>query len=200
MTLIDEIWVWRAEWADEELPIHGRNRTGRRCVSRLRSCPAGLPHLWEDCRWGPRQHCRSHAITHRKHARGWRTDPSRARATVHHPSICAGSRMSPKLPRVDCRQLVRALKRAGFEEQRQRGSHLHLRRAPMENGSPCQFIKDGQCPSELCVRFCAMQISAWTSSASFYDGTAYLRAAPPCPPFKSWCDLTAKRHWVDCIQ
>lgn len=37
--------------------------------------------------------------------------------------------MSPKLPRVNCRQLVRALKRAGFEEQRQRGSHLHLRRA-----------------------------------------------------------------------
>ncbi len=37
--------------------------------------------------------------------------------------------MSPKLPRVGCRQLVRALKRAGFEELRQRGSHLHLRRA-----------------------------------------------------------------------
>ena len=37
--------------------------------------------------------------------------------------------MSSKLPRVDCRQLVRALKRAGFEEQRQRGSHQHLRRA-----------------------------------------------------------------------
>jgi predicted RNA binding protein YcfA (HicA-like mRNA interferase family) len=37
--------------------------------------------------------------------------------------------MSPKLPRVDCQQLIRALKRAGFEEQRQRGSHLHLRRA-----------------------------------------------------------------------
>jgi predicted RNA binding protein YcfA (HicA-like mRNA interferase family) len=37
--------------------------------------------------------------------------------------------MSPKLTRVDCRQLIRALKRAGFEEQRQRGSHLHLRRA-----------------------------------------------------------------------
>jgi predicted RNA binding protein YcfA (HicA-like mRNA interferase family) len=37
--------------------------------------------------------------------------------------------MSPKLPRIGCRQLVRALKRAGFEEQRQRGSHLHLRRA-----------------------------------------------------------------------
>ncbi len=37
--------------------------------------------------------------------------------------------MSPKLPRVGCRQLVRALKRAGFEEQRQRGSHLHMRRA-----------------------------------------------------------------------
>ena len=37
--------------------------------------------------------------------------------------------MSPKLPRVDCRQLIRALKRAGFEEQRRRGSHLHLHRA-----------------------------------------------------------------------
>jgi predicted RNA binding protein YcfA (HicA-like mRNA interferase family) len=29
---------------------------------------------------------------------------------------------------VDCQQLIHALKRAGFEEQRQRGSHLHLRR------------------------------------------------------------------------
>lgn len=37
--------------------------------------------------------------------------------------------MSPKLPRVSCRKLVRALERAGFEEQRQRGSHLHMRRA-----------------------------------------------------------------------
>ena len=36
--------------------------------------------------------------------------------------------MTPKLPQVNCRQLIRALKRAGFEEQRQRGSHLHLRR------------------------------------------------------------------------
>lgn len=37
--------------------------------------------------------------------------------------------MSDKLPRVDCLELVRALKRAGFEEQRQKASHLHLRRA-----------------------------------------------------------------------
>ena len=36
--------------------------------------------------------------------------------------------MSPKLPQVKCRQLVQALKRAGFEELRQRGSHLHMRR------------------------------------------------------------------------
>ena len=36
--------------------------------------------------------------------------------------------MSDKLPRVDCQDLVRALKRAGFVEQRQHGSHLHLRR------------------------------------------------------------------------
>lgn len=36
--------------------------------------------------------------------------------------------MSQRLPRVDCQQLIWALKRAGFEEQRQRGSHLHMRR------------------------------------------------------------------------
>ena len=35
--------------------------------------------------------------------------------------------MSEKLPRVDCQELIRALKRAGFGEERQRGSHLHLR-------------------------------------------------------------------------
>ena len=37
--------------------------------------------------------------------------------------------MSDRLPRVDCQQWIRPLKHAGFEEQRQRGSHLHLRRA-----------------------------------------------------------------------
>ena len=37
--------------------------------------------------------------------------------------------MSPKLPSVNARQLIRVLKQAGFEEQRQRGSHLHLKRA-----------------------------------------------------------------------
>jgi len=36
--------------------------------------------------------------------------------------------MSDKLPRVDCQGLVRALERAGFVEQRQRGSHLHMKR------------------------------------------------------------------------
>ncbi len=36
--------------------------------------------------------------------------------------------MSDKLPRVDCQDLIRALQRAGFVEQRQRGSHLHLKR------------------------------------------------------------------------
>ena len=34
--------------------------------------------------------------------------------------------MSPKLPRVTASELVRALKRAGWEEMRQTGSHLHL--------------------------------------------------------------------------
>lgn len=37
--------------------------------------------------------------------------------------------MNENLPQVTCRQLLRALKRAGFKEQRQQGSHLHLRRA-----------------------------------------------------------------------
>jgi predicted RNA binding protein YcfA (HicA-like mRNA interferase family) len=36
--------------------------------------------------------------------------------------------MSPKLPQVTCQQLIRALQHAGFVEQRQRGSHLHMRR------------------------------------------------------------------------
>ena len=36
--------------------------------------------------------------------------------------------MSDKLPQVGALQLVRALKRAGFEEKRQKGSHLHLKR------------------------------------------------------------------------
>jgi predicted RNA binding protein YcfA (HicA-like mRNA interferase family) len=36
--------------------------------------------------------------------------------------------MSPKIPRVDCQQLIQILKHVGFEEQRQRGSHLHLYR------------------------------------------------------------------------
>ena len=36
--------------------------------------------------------------------------------------------MSSKLPSVNSRQLIRALRRAGFEERRQRGSHLHLHR------------------------------------------------------------------------
>ena len=36
--------------------------------------------------------------------------------------------MSPKLQRVKPRELVRALKKAGFVEQRQRGSHLRMYR------------------------------------------------------------------------
>lgn len=36
--------------------------------------------------------------------------------------------MSEGLPRIEGRELVRALKKAGFIETRQRGSHLHLYR------------------------------------------------------------------------
>ena len=36
--------------------------------------------------------------------------------------------MNAKLPRIGVSEVVRALKRAGFEERRQKGSHLHLRR------------------------------------------------------------------------
>jgi len=38
----------------------------------------------------------------------------------------------PRLPSISGRDLVRALKRAGFEEVRQRGSHLALRRSGPE--------------------------------------------------------------------
>ncbi len=34
--------------------------------------------------------------------------------------------MSDGLPRIDSIRLIRALKRAGFEERRQRGSHLQM--------------------------------------------------------------------------
>ena len=37
--------------------------------------------------------------------------------------------MSLKLPRIGCLQLIRVLKRAGFQERRQRGSHLAMHRA-----------------------------------------------------------------------
>ena len=36
--------------------------------------------------------------------------------------------MSEHLPRITCSQLVQVLKRAGFEEQRQKGSHVTLKR------------------------------------------------------------------------
>ena len=35
--------------------------------------------------------------------------------------------MSNRLPRIDCPELTRAPKWAGFQEHRQRGSHLHLK-------------------------------------------------------------------------
>jgi len=36
--------------------------------------------------------------------------------------------MNPRLPRLTARETLRAFKRAGFVEWRQRGSHLHLKR------------------------------------------------------------------------
>ena len=36
--------------------------------------------------------------------------------------------MSPKLRRVTGKELVKALRKAGFEEKRQRGSHVHMKR------------------------------------------------------------------------
>ncbi|MHB8996260.1 MAG: type II toxin-antitoxin system HicA family toxin [Armatimonadota bacterium] len=57
----------------------------------------------------------------------------------------------PKLPRVSANELVRALRRAGFEDYAQKGSHLHLRRSldnrqvtvPMHGGNlPVGLIHD----------------------------------------------------------
>ncbi len=36
--------------------------------------------------------------------------------------------MSPRLQRVTSKELIKALRKAGFEEKRQRGSHLHMKR------------------------------------------------------------------------
>ena len=36
--------------------------------------------------------------------------------------------MSPKLPRITGKQLIRALERAGYLQHRQRGSHVYLKR------------------------------------------------------------------------
>jgi predicted RNA binding protein YcfA (HicA-like mRNA interferase family) len=38
----------------------------------------------------------------------------------------------PKLPRISSREAIRALKRLGFEEVRQTGSHLVLKGKPQE--------------------------------------------------------------------
>ncbi|MBI2941185.1 MAG: type II toxin-antitoxin system HicA family toxin, partial [Chloroflexi bacterium] len=34
--------------------------------------------------------------------------------------------MSPRLPRITAAELLRALRRAGWQQHRQTGSHLHL--------------------------------------------------------------------------
>ncbi|MGI8586541.1 MAG: type II toxin-antitoxin system HicA family toxin [Chloroflexia bacterium] len=78
------------------------------------------------------------------YAAGWRANPRRIRITCDNAPECAGSGVSDKLPRVDCRQLIGALERAGFEKVRQRGRHLSMRRAsdnkrvtvPVHKGRP----------------------------------------------------------------
>lgn len=51
--------------------------------------------------------------------------------------------MNPKLPRITCRDLVRALRRAGFEERRERGSHLTMRR-PSDGKRVTVPVHEGQ--------------------------------------------------------
>jgi len=65
--------------------------------------------------------------------------------------------MSEKLPRVDCQELIRALKRAGFEEERQRGSHLHLRNTANHKRVTVPITKLERFQLGYCERFCGMQ-------------------------------------------
>ena len=51
--------------------------------------------------------------------------------------------MSPKLPRVGCQQLIRALKRVGFEEQRQRGAICICVERLTEGVLLCQYMQGG---------------------------------------------------------
>jgi predicted RNA binding protein YcfA (HicA-like mRNA interferase family) len=45
--------------------------------------------------------------------------------------------MPPKLPRVSGREVIRALERLGFEQVRQRGSHITLKRETTEGVVGC---------------------------------------------------------------
>src|SRR3954471_7982895 len=62
------------------------------------------------------------------YAAGRGRDSHRARVLGDYALIRAGRSMSDKLPRVNAQELIQVLKRVGFEERGQRGSHLHLRR------------------------------------------------------------------------
>lgn len=75
--------------------------------------------------------------------------------------------MSPKLPRVDCDQLIHALKRAGFVKQRQRGSHFHLRRPSTGNGLLCQCTKGKRFLQVPCEVFFVTQKPTLLHSGSF---------------------------------
>ncbi|MBI5177838.1 MAG: type II toxin-antitoxin system HicA family toxin [Nitrospinae bacterium] len=48
----------------------------------------------------------------------------------------------PKLPALSCKDLLRILKKAGFDEHRQKGSHIILRKGGVRVVIPCHGNRD----------------------------------------------------------
>ena len=65
--------------------------------------------------------------------------------------------MPPKLPQVSGEELLRALKRLGFVEQRQRGSHVHLKRLADNRRLTVPVHKGRTIPSGTLGRYSGMQ-------------------------------------------
>jgi predicted RNA binding protein YcfA (HicA-like mRNA interferase family) len=48
----------------------------------------------------------------------------------------------PKLPSLSCKDLIRILRKAGFEEHRRKGSHVILKKQGLRVVVPCHGSKD----------------------------------------------------------
>ena len=73
--------------------------------------------------------------------------------------------MSDKFPRVRCEQLVQVLKKAGFVEKRQKGSHLTMWRDSDKRRVTVQFMREEKYQSAHYEAFYATRIFQQTMFA-----------------------------------